>query len=66
MREVYRGNGFVIRTNDSGELFLSRSDNASPPLRISSNRDNEIVVSYLNTGITMMPLAYQTITFKTS
>jgi hypothetical protein len=64
---VYQGNGFVVETNDSGEIFVRLASWASPQLRLATTgRDNEIVLSYLNQPVKMTPTGYKTLSFETN
>lgn len=62
MREIYRGNGFVITTNDSGEIFVALEDRPSEALRISGRRSS-MTTSYSNTGIIIMPSGSKMLSF---
>lgn len=66
MREIYRGNGFIIETNDSDEIFV-RADrlNADVTLRISRHDSSDrLEVSYLNQATEMVPTDYKVIQFR--
>lgn len=65
MREIYRGNGFVITTNDCDEIFISSEALSPESLRISGRWNRtEIHVSYLNTQLEMIPISAKTVAFK--
>lgn len=64
MREVYRGNGFVIRTHDCGEIFVSREDFPDENIRLSTLGAKSFNLSYGSTNLTMIPTDYKQLRFS--
>lgn len=65
MRKVYEGNGFIIETNDSDEIFVGLDEWPRTRLRIGKGSvPSGISVSWKNESIELIPIGYKEITFR--
>lgn len=65
MREVYRGNGFIVSTNDCGEIFVALETSPDETLRFSRTASKfQIMLSYFTTCFKLIPHNYQTLMFE--
>lgn len=63
MREIYRGNGFVVTTNDSGEIFVAVEGWPHDYIRLGSSL-MAITVSYGNTHLELIPTGHKSMEFR--